>query len=196
MSRKAGRIRILIPLVLALLGVKVLVLVAGLSGLSPKARNGVFEMFPSASANPADAQEPRGVDEFLREIQDRRLRQLQEREAQIRSAEAEVQSEQLRLEQVRTELTSLMEEIKELQSEVDRVLTEREETELETLKRLARVYEETPPEKAGPMLSELSPRMAAKILLHINPRKAGKIWGEVSPERARLISKELVRKEE
>ena len=59
------------------------------------------------------------------------------------------------------------------------------------LKKLAQVFEATPPEQAGPMFDKLDVRLAAKILFRMKGRYAGKIWGYVDPDQAVAISNEL-----
>ena len=135
-------------------------------------------------------------DEFLISIQERRFQQIREREEAAQLVAEKAKEEQSRLDQVKGDLTGLLEQLKQLQAKVDKALKEKEEEDLVKLKRLAKVYEETPPEKAGPMLSRLSPKMAAEILIRMSPRKAGKIWGQVKPEQGELISKELIKLKE
>jgi len=135
-------------------------------------------------------------DEFLISIQERRLQQIREREKAAQVVSDKAKEEHDRLEQVKGDLGGLLEQIKELQATVDKALKEKEEENQAKIKRLAKVYEETPPEKAGPMLSRLSPKMAAEILVLMNPRKAGKIWGQVDPAKGELISKELIKLKE
>ena len=67
----------------------------------------------------------------------------------------------------------------------------RESLEEEELKKLAQVFESTPPEQAGPMFEKLDVKLAAKILFRMKGRYAGKIWGYVNPDQAVLISREL-----
>ena len=135
-------------------------------------------------------------DEFLISIQERRFQQIQEREKAAQLVADKAKDEQGRLEQVKGDLTGLLDQLKQLQAKVDKALKEKDEENLVKIKRLAKVYEETPPEKAGPMLSRLSPKMAAEILVLMSPRKAGKIWGQVNPEKGELISMELIKLKE
>ena len=135
-------------------------------------------------------------EEFLISIQERRFQQIQEREKAAQLVADKAKDEQGRLEQVKGDLTGLLDQLKQLQAKVDKALKEKDEENLVKIKRLAKVYEETPPEKAGPMLSRLSPKMAAEILVLMSPRKAGKIWGQVNPEKGELISKELIKLKE
>jgi flagellar motility protein MotE (MotC chaperone) len=65
--------------------------------------------------------------------------------------------------------------------------------EKEELAKLAKVFEATPPEQAGPMFSKLEVGLAAKILFRMKGRQAGKIWGYVDPDQAVEISKELAK---
>ena len=59
--------------------------------------------------------------------------------------------------------------------------------------RLAKVFESTPPENAGPLLEKLDTEIAAQILLRMNGKKAGAVWGYVKPDKALKIIKHMSR---
>lgn len=139
------------------------------------------------------------VDEFLESIKQRRLAQIQEREELAKRQAYIARDEQSRLEKAREDFRKVIEEMAGLETrfeqkmaEMDALIKKQEDMGGEKLARLAKVYEETPPEQAGPMLTRLDPKMAAQILMRMNPRKAGKIWGQVKPEEGVRISEEMV----
>ena len=139
------------------------------------------------------------VDEFLENIKQRRLIQIQEREELAKRQAYVARDEQSRLEKAKQDLHKVLEDMAGLETrfekklaEMDAKIKQQEDLGGEKMARLAKVYEETPPEQAGPMLTRLDPRMAAQLLMRMNPRKAGKIWGQVKPEEGVRISEEMV----
>lgn len=160
----------------------------------------IAEEKPSQPAEPEPSTAPMGpVDEFLESIKQRRLAQIQEREELAKRQAYLAQDEQSRLEKAKRDLRKVLEEMASLETrfeqklvEMDAKIKQQEDLGGEKLARLAKVYEETPPEQAGPMLTKLDPHMAAQILMRMNPRKAGKIWGQVKPEEGVRISEEMV----
>lgn len=60
-------------------------------------------------------------------------------------------------------------------------------------KELAKVFEATPPAKAGVMLEQLDVKTAAGITMNMKREKAGAIWGFLSPQRAVEITREITR---
>ncbi len=189
--------------VLGLLGLKIILLVVVAVDLGAEFPRSPMEFSSTAQAQdeePAPGQGMQGpspaVDEFLKSIQERRFEQLREREKNADHATARSEEERKRLEEVKSRLSATLGELKQLKAQVDETIRKKNEAEEETLNRLAKVYEETTPEKAGPMISALSPSMAAKLLIRMNPRKAGRIWGYVKPDRGEAISKELIKLKE
>jgi flagellar motility protein MotE (MotC chaperone) len=133
------------------------------------------------------------LDEFLESLKQRRLAQIQEREEALNQHSEAVRTEEARLKKVEKDLQAVLAELTTIQDSVEQKIKDTEKFGDEQLARLAKVYEETPPEQAGPMLTKLEPRVAAQILIRMNPRKAGKIWGQVSPAEGVKISEELVK---
>ncbi len=118
---------------------------------------------------------------------------LRKREEALNEREAYVQQEEARFRKIQQEVEEKVEALAQLQASLHELIREKKSLENEILKRLAKVYESTPPEQAGPMLSSLDVKLAAQILIRMDGRKAGKIWGFVSPERASQISSEIAR---
>lgn len=118
---------------------------------------------------------------------------LRGREEELRRREEEVRQGEARLRKVEREIEKKLETLTEIQFFLQELIQEKKSLDDAILKKLAKVYESTPPEQAGPMLSRLDVRLAAQILIRMDGRKAGKIWGFVSPERASQISSEITR---
>ncbi len=116
---------------------------------------------------------------------------LRRREESLNKREEHVHQEEARIQRIQLEIEEKLEALAHLQTSLQELIQEKKSLENEILKKLAKVYESTPPEQAGPMLSSLDVKLAAQILIRMDGRKAGKIWGYVSPERASQISSEI-----
>lgn len=64
-------------------------------------------------------------------------------------------------------------------------------TDNKRFKELAKVFEATPPAKAGIMLEQLDVKTAAGITMNMKKEKAGAIWGYISPQKAVKITTEI-----
>jgi len=113
----------------------------------------------------------------------------------LESRERKLQQEEERLNQLKTEIENILESLTQREAGIDKsikeLITLRETLEEQELKKLAQVFESTPPEQAGPMFDKFDVRLAAKILFRMKGRYAGKIWGFVDPDQAVRISEEL-----
>lgn len=58
---------------------------------------------------------------------------------------------------------------------------------------MAKVYESTPPAKAGPMMEKLDTKTAAGITMNMKKDKAGALWAYLTPAKAVEITKEITR---
>lgn len=185
-----------VPVILALLGAKLLLLVVMAPDIRTLIPGAPLSLPAVAQAQDTPDQPQQGLlteEQFLESVQERRYQQILEREEQARLQDDKLRQEQERLGEVKRELNLLLEQLNQLQAKVESTVKEREEKDEATLNRLARMYEETPPESAAPMLSQLSPELAAKIIMRMSPRKAGKIWGAINPEIGQRITQELVK---
>ena len=146
------------------------------------------------------AEKPEGLDapvandpkDLLLSIQ-REREALRAREEGLKEREEQIRQEEARIEKVHREIEQKLETLTQIHASLQELIEEKKGLENEILRKLARVYESTPPEQAGPMLSRLDVGLAAQILIRMDGRKAGKIWGFVSPERASQISAEISR---
>ena len=120
---------------------------------------------------------------------------LDKKSRELESRERKLQQEEERLNQLKAEIENILESLTEREAGIDKsikeLITLRETLEEQELKKLAQVFESTPPEQAGPMFDKFDVRLAAKILFRMKGRYAGKIWGFVDPDQAVRISEEL-----
>jgi len=129
------------------------------------------------------------------ELQPESLSLLNKKRKELDQREKALKQEEDRLNQLKTDIASTLEGLTEREAGIDKrikdLITLKETMEEAELKKLAQVFEATPPEQAGPMFDKLDVRLAAKILFRMKGRYAGKIWGYVDPDQAVRISNEL-----
>ncbi len=118
---------------------------------------------------------------------------LQKRDAELNAREVALRKEEERIESLKRNLDTRIEKLSRLEEKIASMIDQKKAVENEKVRKLAKVFEETPPEQAGPLLSKLDVDIAAQLILKMTGRKAGRIWGFVAPEQAVRISKELAR---
>ncbi len=101
----------------------------------------------------------------------------------------EIQEQNLK--KLKNQIEERIEQLVKIEKNISALIAQKEQVESEKMKKLAKVFEATPPEQAGILMSKLDVDIAAKLLINMNGRKAGKIWGFVNPDRAVLISNRL-----
>jgi flagellar motility protein MotE (MotC chaperone) len=121
------------------------------------------------------------------------VKALKERETEIRIKEDFIKKEEERLNAIRREIENRIQVLSETQKRIADLVEKKKAIEDEKMRKLAKVFEATPPEQAGPLMSMLDVDIAAQLLLMMTGRKAGRIWGFVEPDKAVKISKELAR---
>ncbi|MFQ5692889.1 MAG: MotE family protein [Nitrospinota bacterium] len=121
------------------------------------------------------------------------IRALREKEATLKRREVRLQQQEARLERLRRDIERKVAELRAIQAKIESYVVRGKKLSEERLKRLAKVYESAPPEKAGLLISELDPSLAAVILMRMDGRKAGRIWGFVEQGKAVRISREMTK---
>jgi flagellar motility protein MotE (MotC chaperone) len=101
--------------------------------------------------------------------------------------------EEQRLLTLRKEITDKISLLKSQEEKLTAVLEASQTSEIKKYKEMAKVYEATPPAKAGSMLEKLDIQTAAGITMNMKKDKAGAIWGYISPQKAVEITKEITR---
>jgi flagellar motility protein MotE (MotC chaperone) len=138
----------------------------------------------------ATAQQEVGVDpQWTAEL----IAGIKEREAAMRIKEDDIRKQEERLQALKTDIEQRLELLSQIEKKITELIQSKKTMEDEKILKLAKVFEATPPEQAGPLLSKLDVDIAAQLLLKMQGRKAGRIWGFVDPEKAVEISKELAR---
>jgi flagellar motility protein MotE (MotC chaperone) len=118
---------------------------------------------------------------------------LEKKKKDLEKKEEGLKQEEERLSQLKVEIEERLEKMALLEKKIEQLITLKESKEDKELTKLAKVFEATPPEQAGPMFNKLDVDIAAKILVRMKGRNAGKIWGFVNPDQAVKISNELAK---
>ena len=140
-----------------------------------------------------EAMETSGPEEGEQELLSLSL--LDKKSKALESRERQLKQEEDRLNQLKADIENILDSLTQREAGIDKSINElinlRETLEEQELKKLAQVFESTPPEQAGPMFDKFDVKLAAKILFRMKGRYAGKIWGFVDPDQAVRISEEL-----
>jgi len=119
------------------------------------------------------------------------LNALQSRKQEMDERENYIRMEEAKLLSLKKEITEKIDVLLNLEQKLNTAIGADKEAEAKRYKDLAKVYEATPPAKAGAMLEKLDLKTAAGITMHMKRDKAGAIWGFLSPQKAVEITKEI-----
>lgn len=163
----------------------------------PKAlpAKGAADVTPQKPTAPAEKALPvakDAMDDVL--LQQRDLAQaLVAKRAELDSRENALRSDEQRLMAMRKDI---MEKITILKAQEEKLAAQLDAARIEDVKRykdMAKVYDATPPAKAGPMMEKLDTKTAAGITMNMKKDKAGALWAYISPQKAVEITKEITR---
>ncbi|OPY10539.1 MAG: hypothetical protein A4E70_01371 [Syntrophus sp. PtaU1.Bin005] len=116
---------------------------------------------------------------------------LQGRQRDLDGKESALKAEEAKLLSLKKEIAEKIDVLLNLEQKLNSTITANKEAEAKRYKDLARVYEATPPAKAGAMLEKLDLKTAAGITMHMKRDKAGVIWGFLNPQRGVEITREI-----
>src|SRR5574340_343854 len=121
------------------------------------------------------------------------FKSLEIKKTELDKKEQLLKSEEQRLLALKKEIIDKI-DLLHLQEEKLNVTVDASKTEEgKRYKELAKVFEATPPAKAGVMLEHLDVQTAAGITMNMKRDKAGAIWGYLSPQKAVEITREITR---
>ena len=118
---------------------------------------------------------------------------IEKRNSDLKKKEETLQKKEDRLNILKEGIEQRLADLTALEARLEKVIEIKKDVEDKIYKKLAKVYQSTPPEQAGLLLSKLDVKIAAQILIRMDGRKAGKIWGFVDPKKTNEISKELTK---
>lgn len=110
---------------------------------------------------------------------------------ELDNRENTLRAEEKRLLALRKEITDKIALLKSQEEKLTSVLETAKTSETKKYKEMAKVYESTPPAKAGKMMEQLDIKTAAGITMNMKKEKAGAVWGYISPQKAVEITKEI-----
>jgi flagellar motility protein MotE (MotC chaperone) len=118
---------------------------------------------------------------------------LQKRNADLDGREAAIKAEEQKLSALKKEITDKIDVLRKLEEQLTAKLEADKTVSNRKYKDLAKVYEATPPERAGAMLERMDIQTAAAITMNMKRDKAGIIWGYINPQKAVEITREITR---
>jgi flagellar motility protein MotE (MotC chaperone) len=118
---------------------------------------------------------------------------LEERKKMLDAREQSLRTEEERLISLQGRIEEKLNALGAAEKRLSVLIESRKAIENEEFQKLAKVYESTPPAKAGSMLEKLDTRTAAGISMNMKRDKAGAIWGYISPQKAVEITREITR---
>jgi flagellar motility protein MotE (MotC chaperone) len=104
-----------------------------------------------------------------------------------------LRADEQRLIALRKEITEKITILKTQEEKLATALDTTREEDIKRFKEMAKVYENTPPAKAGPMMEKLDTKTAAGITMNMKKDKAGALWAYITPQKAVDITKEITR---
>lgn len=118
---------------------------------------------------------------------------LQKRSAELDTRETAIKGEEQKLAALKAEITNKIDALRKLEDQLTAKLEADKTSANKKYKDLAKVYEATPPDKAGAMLERMDVPTAAAITMNMKRDKAGIMWGYVNPTKAVEITREITR---
>ncbi len=118
---------------------------------------------------------------------------IEERKKTLDAREEFLKTEEERLASLKGQIEEKLNALGAAEKRLSVLIESRKAIENEEFKKLAKVYESTPPAKAGSMLEKLDIPTAAGISMNMKRDKAGAIWGYISPQKAVEITREITR---
>jgi flagellar motility protein MotE (MotC chaperone) len=118
---------------------------------------------------------------------------LQAKKIELDNRENTLRAEEQRLLTLRKEITDKIALLKGQEEKLTAIFDAGQSSDIKKYKEMAKVYEATPPAKAGSMLEKLDIKTAAGITMNMKKDKAGAVWGFISAQKAVEITKEITR---
>jgi len=118
---------------------------------------------------------------------------LEAKKNELNKKEQFLRAEEQRLLQLKKEIVDNIDRLHAQEEKLNASVEGQKATESKNFKDLAKVFEATPPAKAGQMLEQLDVKTAAGITMNMKRDKAGAVWGYLSPQKAVEITREITR---
>ena len=115
------------------------------------------------------------------------------KKSELDSRENALRADEQRLIAMRKDITEKMTILKAQEEKLAAKLDTAREEDVKRYKEMAKVYDATPPAKAGPMMEKLDTKTAAGITMNMKKDKAGALWAYISPQKAVEITREITK---
>jgi len=158
---------------------------------TPGASMAKSQTVPGVAAKPLPA--PKDVMQDMLTQQRDLAAALAAKKVELDNRENALRAEEQRLIALRKDITEKMAILKTQEEKLASKLDATRAEDIKRYKEMAKVYENTPPAKAGPMLEKLDTRTAAGITMNMKKDKAGAIWAYITPQKAVDITKEITK---
>lgn len=119
------------------------------------------------------------------------LTSLEAKRTELEKKEQFLHAEEQRLQLLKKEIVEKIDLLHAQEEKLNATAEVQKTAESKNFKELAKVFEATPPVKAGQMLEQLDVKTAAGITMNMKRDKAGAIWGYLSPLKAVEITREI-----
>lgn len=115
------------------------------------------------------------------------------KKAELDNRENVLRADEQRLIAMRRDITEKIAILKAQEEKLAAQMDAEKEEDVKRYKEMAKVYENTPPAKAGPMMEKLDTKTAAGITMNMKKDKAGALWAYITPNKAVEITRQITR---
>ncbi len=115
------------------------------------------------------------------------------KKAELDNRENVLRADEQRLIAMRRDITEKITILKAQEEKLAAQMDAEKEEDVKRYKEMAKVYENTPPAKAGPMMEKLDTKTAAGITMNMKKDKAGALWAYITPNKAVEITRQITR---
>jgi len=157
---------------------------------------GYFEVHNAvAGASEANREHPYVRDAVTDRLEKERelLTILIKKRMELTEREGLIAEEEERLTSLKDEIVAHIEALTATKEEITTLIKSVQVVDDKQYRDLAKVYEATPPDQAGEMLTRLDKKTAAAIIMRMKSKSAGQVWGHIDPATAADITKEITR---
>ena len=137
---------------------------------------------PATNGTSDDLEKPRDI-----------LTALEKKKKELEQREILLKSEEQRIAALKKEILEKIDLLRAEQEKLNAIVETSKTSDSKRYKDLAKVFDATPPAKAGAMLEQLDVKTAAGITMNMKKDKAGILWGYLSPQKAIEITREITR---
>jgi flagellar motility protein MotE (MotC chaperone) len=121
------------------------------------------------------------------------LTALEKKKKELDQRELLLKTDEQRITTLKKEILEKIDLLRAEQEKLNAIIEVSKTEDNKKYKDMAKVFDATPPAKAGAMLEQLDVKTAAGITMNMKKDKAGILWGYLSPHKAIEITREITR---